>query len=47
MTKEIPFFESYAENEIRRLVQILSVFLKNTLYEAKTSGLWFSFNIVR
>ena len=46
ITKEILFFKSHAENEIRRLVQILCFFEK-ALYEVKTSGLWFGFSIFR
>ena len=46
ITKEILFFKSHAENEIRRLVPILCFFEK-PLYEVKTSGLQFSFNIFR
>ena len=46
ITKEILFFKSHAENEIRRLVPILCFFEK-ALYEVKTSGLQFSFNIFR
>ena len=41
------FFKNYAENEPRRLVPDLFLFLKKGSYKVKASGLQLSFNIFR
>ena len=43
--KAIFFLKNQAENEARRLVPDLLLFLKKVLNEVKASGLQYSFNI--
>ena len=47
ITGEIVSFKNHTKNEARRLVPDLFLFFKKGLYEVKSSGLQFSFNIFR